>query len=95
MSGISHQIDFLLPKYKEIPDRILIAVNDLTPQRAKLETFKFQDISRGSEEKYEQLVLFNDTKPISNEISTMFKAYNIWAIPWSKRDNDEYKYKLA
>lgn len=86
-SGLDHLVDFVIPRSKEAPERILQVVN--TPRRDRVESFLFaaNDVraARGIEVTY--FALINDGKrQVSPDILNAFESYDVHARRWSQRD---------
>lgn len=93
-SGLDHLVDFVIPKSKSAPERILQVVN--SPRRDRIESYLFAagdtKAARGQNVSYYALI--NDArKESSPDIMHAFSAYEIDARPWSRRD--EIAEKLA
>lgn len=85
-SGLDHLVDFVIPKSKEAPERILQVVNSARRDRVESLLFAAGDMraARGIEVSY--LALVNDSKrEVSPDILNAFAAYDIRAQPWSRR----------
>jgi hypothetical protein len=85
-SGLDHLVDFVIPKSKEAPERILQVVN--TPRRDRVESFLFaandMRAARGMEVSYFALV--NDSqRELQGDIVNAFEAYDVRVRPWSRR----------
>jgi Domain of unknown function DUF1828/Domain of unknown function DUF1829 len=86
-SGLDHLVDFVIPKSKEAPERILLALNSARRDRAESLLFAASDMraARGMEVVYYALV--NDSKrEVSSDILNAFAAYDVRARPWSHRE---------
>ncbi len=85
-SGLDHLFDFVIPKSREAPERILKVVNSPRRDRAESLMFAASDTRsvRGSSVQF--LALVNDThRTVSSEILDAFRSYDIRAQPWSRR----------
>jgi Domain of unknown function DUF1828/Domain of unknown function DUF1829 len=85
-SGLDHLVDFVIPKSKEAPERILQVVNSARRDRVESLLFAANDMraARGMQVIYFALV--NDSKrSMSSDILNAFEAYEVHARPWSKR----------
>ena len=96
-SGFSHNFDFLIPHYKEAPERIVQTVNNVNKSTVESILFKWTDTKDAREKtgvKSNLYVILNDLeKPVLTRDVEAFKSYGIIACPWSKRDF--YKAELA
>jgi hypothetical protein len=85
-SGLDHLVDFVIPKSREAPERILQVVN--TPRRDRVESLLFaandMRAARGMEISYFALV--NDSqREVQGDIINAFEAYDVHVRPWSRR----------
>jgi hypothetical protein len=86
-SGLDHLVDFVIPKSRSAPERVLQVVN--TPRRDRVESMLFavHDTrpTRGHNVSFYALV--NDARmKVAPEVLNAFGAYEVKALPWSKRD---------
>lgn len=87
-SGISHSVDFIIPRKNGSPEKIISAINKPDIQHAKISTFNLIDIREGREDICEQIVLLNDTnKEIKQSTIDIFSKYDILPIKWSERNS--------
>lgn len=85
-SGLDHLVDFVIPKSKEAPERILQVMN--TPRRDRVESLLFaasdMRAARGMTVTYYALV--NDSlRGVQGDILDAFEAYDVQVRPWSRR----------
>ncbi|WP_084506011.1 DUF1829 domain-containing protein [Amycolatopsis sp. ATCC 39116] len=86
-SGLDHLMDFVIPKSRRAPERIVQVVN--SPRRDRVENllFAINDTrdTRGPETQFYALI--NDTKRgVAADIVEAFTRYSVTARPWSHRD---------
>jgi Domain of unknown function DUF1828/Domain of unknown function DUF1829 len=86
-SGLDHLVDFVIPKSREAPERILQVVN--TPRRDRVESLLFaandMRAARGMEVSYFALV--NDSqREVQRDMINAFEAYDVHVRPWSRRE---------
>lgn len=87
-SGMSHKIDFIIPKSKNAPERFIKAINTATTINAKSTLFEWQDISPQRKKDSLLYIFINDIdKKTSKEAINAFIKYNATPILWSKKDN--------
>lgn len=86
-SGLVHKIDFIIPKSKNAPERLIKGVNNPTQVNAKASLFEWQDIRdiRSSDSIF--YVFLNDNRKIGQNIIDAYNNYEITPILWSKREN--------
>jgi Domain of unknown function DUF1828/Domain of unknown function DUF1829 len=85
-SGLDHLVDFVIPKSRQAPERMLKVVN--APRRDRVESLLFaaNDMRavRGKDVQYVAIV--NDTRrEVSPEVLNALRAYEVIAQPWSHR----------
>jgi hypothetical protein len=85
-SGLDHLVDFVIPKSRNAPERIVQAVNN--PRRDRIESLLFAATdtraARGKDVSF--YALLNDSKrEIPPDILNAFSTYEIYAHPWSRR----------
>lgn len=86
-SGLDHMVNFVIPKSRGAPERILQAINN--PRRDRVESLLFAANDtravRGMDVTY--FALINDSKrEVPSDIINALSAYEISARPWSRRD---------
>ena len=87
-SGFDHKFDFNIPKSKQKPERILLAVNRLTRDNATSCLFSLDDVRQVREEKFDSYVFINDQQSsVSNENISALKNYGIKCVLWSDKEN--------
>lgn len=93
-SGFDHGIDFLIPRSKDRPERILQVIN--APRKNSIGAYLFSlgDTREARQEHSEAYAALNDqTRFISSDVTDALKAYGVTPIPWSHRE--EYVERLA
>ena len=87
ISGYDHLFDFVIPKSRRQPERIVQAVN--RPSRTAAEVFihKWSDTREVRASESKAYAVLNDTagQTISGEVYDAFRAYQIQPVPWSNR----------
>jgi len=86
-SGFDHLVDFVVPRSRVAPERVVQVVN--TPRRDRVANLLFavNDIrpTRGQGTDYYAIV--NDEKQgLNQEITHALREYEVTAYPWSRRD---------
>lgn len=85
-SGLDHLVDFVIPKSKEAPERIVQVINSVRRDRVESLLFAANDMraARGIEVSY--FVLVNDSRrEVPPDILNAFAAYDVLVQPWSRR----------
>lgn len=86
-SGLDHLVDFVIPKSRNAPERIVQVLN--TPRRDRVESMLFAvndtRAARGANTEYYAIV--NDLKKaVPPEVVTAFSQYSVQVRPWSQRE---------
>lgn len=86
-TGFVHKFDFLIPKSRTAPERLLRAINSPGRDTATSLLFSWTD-TRGVRAKDSQfLVLLNDSeKTPSQDLLAAFQHYDVETIAWSDRE---------
>ncbi|GAA1980816.1 DUF1828 domain-containing protein [Amycolatopsis minnesotensis] len=85
-SGLDHLADFVIPKSKGAPERIVQVIN--TPRRDRVQNMLFSvSDTREARANIQFFALINDRKSkITPEIAQAFENYSVKARAWSKRE---------
>jgi hypothetical protein len=86
-SGLDHLVDFVIPKSRGVPERVLQVIN--APRRDRVESLLFavQDTRPTRGHKVLFYALVNDSrKAVAPEVLNAFAAYQVEALPWSRRN---------
>lgn len=86
-TGFTHKFDFLIPKSRQYPERLLRAINNPTRDAVTSVLFSWTDTkdvrSRGSR----FYVFLNDTeRELNPDLLSALQGYDVGTIPWSQRD---------
>lgn len=86
-SGLDHLVDFVIPKSREAPERVVQVLN--FPRRDRVESMLFSisdtRAARGQEVSYYAII--NDTRgEVPAEVLNAFSEYSVQACPWSHRE---------
>ena len=93
-SGYEHNYDFVIPRSKRQPERLLKAVNNPSKQAAEIVAFAWIDTKEVREPESKAFAVLNDsTRPIAGGVLGALSTYNIQPVLWSKRD--EFREILA
>lgn len=87
-TGYDHNIDFVLPKAPDKPEKLIKTINKASSKDQVLSVvFAFSDIAAIRRVQSEQVVLYNDEYGnISSDAEKALDQYEIRHIPWSKRE---------
>ncbi|MDE2748851.1 MAG: DUF1829 domain-containing protein [Chloroflexota bacterium] len=87
VSGFDHHFDFVIPKSRSHPERMLLSLN--RPDRAHVERtmFAWEDTKGTRSSEANAYVLLNDTdQNITETALTALRAYKVNPILWSERE---------
>lgn len=88
-SGLSHKFDFILPRNKLNPERLICVINNPTLDKVKNTMFAWNDSKVLRKDDSKLITIINDSnKNVSPEIMTALQEYNIVAMPWSSKRPD-------
>ena len=86
-SGYDHLFDFVIPKSKTRPERVLRAINRPSRDTAQSMAFSWIDIREvRSPETRAYAILNNSEQAISENVLDAMRNYDVRPIPWSARD---------
>ena len=88
-SGYDHMFDFVIPKSRQQPERILQAINRPSRTTAELFMHKWSDTRQVRPPESKAYAILNDVdrESLPDEIFEALRAYNIHAVPWTDRNN--------
>ena len=93
-SGLDHLFDFVIPKSKEQPERIIRTINRPNREAAQNMVFSWIDTREVRAPESSAYALLNDSEMTpSASILSALRNYGVKAIPWSKRE--EVRQELA
>ncbi|RIV18828.1 DUF1829 domain-containing protein [Alicyclobacillaceae bacterium I2511] len=86
-SGLTHSFDFVLPKMKSKPERVVQTFNNPTRQNAEVLLFAWND-TRGTRQADTQLyAILNDAdRKVSPDVLSALGQYEVKDILWTKRE---------
>lgn len=87
MSGYDHLFDFVIPKSRKSPERILKAITHPSRTAAESIIHAWSDTREVRSPESQSFAILNDgEQSIPAEVPEALAAYNIRPIPWSKRE---------
>ena len=92
-STFSQRFDFLIPKSKNAPERLLRAINAPSRSYAEQIAFSWLDTKEARREDSECYVLLNDSNPIPVGVTEALTEYGLVPVLWQQREN--FSEKLA
>ena len=86
-SGYDHRFDFVIPKSKLRPERVLRAINRPSRETAQMMTFAWLDTREvRSPEAHAYAILNDSDRPISQSVLDAMRSYDVQPILWSDRE---------
>jgi hypothetical protein len=83
----NHQFDFVVPKSRRAPERMLRVINNPSRDTAQSTVFAWLDTKEVRPSDSQALAVLNDRdRKISDAVQGAFSNYDIAVIPWSKRE---------
>ena len=93
-SGYDHMFDFVIPKSRTQPERIIQTINNPRKESAESLVFKWLDTKDTRPQNSLLYAFLNDmNEEIPSTIITAFENYQTIPVPWSQKDS--YKLPLA
>lgn len=87
-TGYDHLFDFVIPKSRAKPERIIRAINRPSKDTAQALVFAWIDTREIRPAESVAFALLNDTdRPVSADVIEALKSYEVNPVPWSKRDS--------
>lgn len=87
-SGYDHLFDFVIPKSRFKPERILQAVNHPNRDKAQVVAFSWIDTKEVRPRDSRAYVFLNDSEQaVPAEVINALRSYDVHPIAWSKRDD--------
>jgi len=88
-SALDHVFDFVIPRFRSAPERLLRAISDPNRDRAESFMFAWSDTheARKGKETAAYAILNDNERSVSPVIADALLAYGIRPVPWSRRDD--------
>lgn len=87
-TGYDHMFDFVIPKSRQKPERVIRALNSPTRDKAESFAFAWYDTREARDGAATAVAMVNDNeRPIPASVREALSAYDITVIPWSERAN--------
>jgi hypothetical protein len=87
-TGYDHLFDFVIPKSRRQPERILQTINRPSRDTASAVAFAWVDTKEVRPPDSKALAFLNDTEqPISSAVVDALRNYDVRPIPWSQRED--------
>lgn len=92
-SGFDHSFDFVIPKSKSSPERILQTVNRPNKETVTLLAFSWFDTKEVRSPDSKAFALLNDQEQsISADVMEALRSYEVTPVPWSYRENLRFEF---
>jgi len=86
ISGYDHLFNFVIPKSRKEPERIVQAINRPTRETALTFIYAWTDTRQTRPPDSKAYAMLNDIEqPVSSNVIEAFRNYQIRAVPWSDR----------
>ena len=86
-SGYDHRFEFVIPKSRVQPERLLRAISRPRRETAEAVAFAWLDTREVRAPDSRAYALLNDTdKVVSENVVEAMRRYNVRAVPWSQRE---------
>lgn len=86
-SGYDHMFDFVIPKSKTAPERILQTINSPNRDTAQAFAFKWIDTNEVRPATSSAVAILNDqTNPVPSGVEDALKKYGATPVRWSRRE---------
>ena len=93
-SGYDHQFDFVIPKSRHRPERVLRAITRPSRNTAQMMTFAWVDTRGVRSPDAQAYAILNDSdRPISQSVLDAIRNYDVRPVTWS--DREEAREELA
>lgn len=91
-SNLGTKYDFIIPKSKNAPDRLIQTCNTIELGRARTFLFGWIDTVDKRKDNSQLYIIYNDSfKETTSEIEEALNNYGAKSIPWSNINNNDYK----
>jgi len=85
-TGYDHLFDFIIPKSKQQPERIVQTINKPDKDKAQSIVFAWIDTKENRAPDSKAYALLNDSMmPVSSAVIDALTSYDVKPIPWSRR----------
>jgi len=86
-SGFDHNIDFIIPRSKNKPERVVQTMNNPQKEHIKATIFTFGDIQETRQQDTSNFVIYNDIENnVPEESLNALRSYDIKTLSWSKKE---------
>ena len=86
-SGYDHLFDFVIPRSRKQPERILRAISRPSRDTAQAVAFSWIDTREVRPADSQAFAILNDSEnSVSESVLDAMRSYNVLPVPWSKRE---------
>ena len=86
-SGYDHLFDFVIPRSRKAPERIVRTVNRPNRQTAQTVAFAWLDTKAVRSPESRAYAVLNDTdRPVSEQVLAAIRRYEVSPVVWSERE---------
>ena len=86
-SGYDHRFDFVIPKSRSQPERVLRAINRPGRETAQTMTFAWVDTREVRSRESRAYAILNDSdRPVAQNVLDAMRSYDVQPVPWSARE---------
>ena len=86
-SGLDHHFDFVVPKSRAAPERLLRAINSPDRNTAQIVVFEWIDIRQVRSPDTRAYAILNDSdRSVSEDVTAAMQRYEVRPVKWSARD---------
>lgn len=85
ITGLDHLFDFVIPKSRRQPERILQAINRPTKQTAQIFIQEWTDTREVRAEDSRAFAVLNDAEGVASDVTEALRAYEIRPVLWSQK----------
>ncbi len=86
-SGYDHMFDFVIPKSRDAPERIVRTVNSPDRQTAQTVAFAWMDTKAVRSPESRAYAILNDSeRPVSEQVVAAIRNYGVSPVAWSDRE---------
>lgn len=86
-SGLAHRFDYVIPRWRDTPERVLETINNPTRGRVTSMLFAWNDVREVRRHPMTLYAIMNDTgRGISGPLVDACTGYGVHVVPWSGRE---------
>ena len=86
-SGYDHRFEFVIPKSRAAPERLLRAFNRPTRNAAQTMAFAWRDVREDRPPESRAYAILNDSdRPAPDAVLDAMRNYDVTPLPWSRRN---------